>query len=296
VVRATNTGRAPDGEDYKVAYVQIDDLAAADGTIIPRGKYLVDDAGHLKYFEHAGVLPSYPYKLEKMQGPFPALRVAEDKTLFDGDAKVGLDDGTDLGLDHKPYQAYNLTEVVGQLRPGRYLVDGAGQIVYYSGKISKYDAPKAQLFRLIIDGTLGGTLPWGLVLIGVFIAIMLELAGLASLPFAVGLYLPISTSAGIFAGGFVRWLVDRKQKTSAAEAEFSPGMLMASGLIAGGAILGVINAGLLIAENRDVFSLKPFNLGRFLPPSLVTNESWYPMLMFGIMAAALYWVASKKKT
>jgi putative OPT family oligopeptide transporter len=296
VVRSTQLERAPDGQSYKVAFVQIDDLAsgAADG-IIPRGKYLLDEAGHLAYFVHAGVIATYPYRLEKDSGPFPALRIAEDGGLFQGDSKVGISDGTDLGLDHKPYNAFNLTEVVGERRPGRYLVDGAGQVAYFSSIVKKYDAPKAQLFRLIIDGTLGGTLPWGLVLIGVFIAIMLELAGLSSLPFAVGLYLPISTSAGIYAGGLVRWLVDRKRKNeSSSEAEFSPGMLMASGLIAGGAILGVVNAGLLIADANDVFSMKAIDLSRFLPASLVTNEGVYPMIMFLFMAAALYFVGVKR--
>jgi uncharacterized oligopeptide transporter (OPT) family protein len=154
----------------------------------------------------------------------------------------------------------------------------------------KFDAPKAQLFRLIIDGTLGGKLPWGLVLIGVFLAIMMELVGVASLPFAVGLYLPISTSAGIFVGGIVRWLVDRKRKTeSATEAEFSPGVLMASGLIAGGAIAGVVQSVIAFYEKEAALDVSGALGG------LAANETWWPMLPFLLMAAGLYYIGTKRE-
>ena len=76
----------------------------------------------------------------------------------------------------------------------------------------KLDAPKARLFSLIIDGILTQKLPWGLVLIGIFLALVMELVGVSSLPFAVGLYLPLSTSTPIMAGGIIRTLVDKKRK------------------------------------------------------------------------------------
>jgi putative OPT family oligopeptide transporter len=105
---------------------------------------------------------------------------------------------------------------------------------------SKLDAPKAQLFRLIIDGVLGGDLPWVLVLIGVFIAIMMELVGAPALPFAVGAYLPISTSTSIFLGGLARKWADKRTKLTEQEQESSPGVLFSSGLIAGGALVGIL--------------------------------------------------------
>ena len=108
-------------------------------------------------------------------------------------------------------------------------------------EVRKFDAPKARLMSLIIDGILAQKLPWGLVLLGVFIAVMMELCGIASLPFAVGVYLPIAASTPIFAGGILRWLVERKQKPSTAE-DSSPGVLLSSGLIAGGAIAGMVLA------------------------------------------------------
>src|SRR5205814_3058715 len=74
--------------------------------------------------------------------------------------------------------------------------------------VAKFTAPKATLMSYIIKGILSRELPWGLVLLGVMITIVLELSGVPSLAFAVGVYLPISTSAPIFVGGMVRWLVD----------------------------------------------------------------------------------------
>jgi hypothetical protein len=231
-------------------------------------------------------------ELTEMDAQVPgSLAIARDESLVIGGKAVGTDSGMDRGLDHKAYRAYDLTDVVGGLRPGRYFVDDQNHVAFFGAKLEKYDAPKAQLFRLIIDGTLGGTLPWGLVLIGVFIAFILELIGVASLPFAVGLYLSIHTSGAIFVGGLIRWLVDRKRRgESSSEAESSPGMLMASGLIAGGAICGVLQAGLLASDKGELL-----DLSRFLPDSLLTNESWWPMLPFLAMAAGLFWVGANSK-
>ncbi|HEV7842164.1 MAG TPA: OPT/YSL family transporter, partial [Pyrinomonadaceae bacterium] len=102
-------------------------------------------------------------------------------------------------------------------------------------------------------------LPWGLVLLGVFIAIVLELSGIPSLAFAVGVYLPLSTSSPIFVGGLVRWGVDKylrrklahKKMTEeelVAEGDKSQGVLLASGYIAGGTLAGVIYAFLNLSD------------------------------------------------
>jgi putative OPT family oligopeptide transporter len=157
---------------------------------------------------------------------------------------------------------------------GRYLVDDQGVPVYLAdpgingvfdkrpdgGSVTKYNAPKATLMSYIIQGILSRQLPWGLVLLGVFIAIVLELAGIPSLAFAVGVYLPLSTSAPIFVGGMVRFGVDKylrakfadRNLTEAqmvAETDKSSGVLLASGYIAGGALAGVFHAFLNLSEN-----------------------------------------------
>ena len=105
----------------------------------------------------------------------------------------------------------------------------------------------------IIKGILNGHLPWGLVLLGVMLSVVLELCGIPSLAFAVGVYLPLSSSSPLMIGGIVRWLVDRGQRQRlshlrlsaeelSAESDRSPGVLLASGYIAGGAIAGIIIA------------------------------------------------------
>ena len=149
----------------------------------------------------------------------------------------------------------------------KFLVDDAGRPVWLvdpgiNGKfpktedgreVRKYDAPKATLVSLIIKGILDQKLPWALVLFGVMIAVALELCGVGSLAFAVGVYLPMAVSAPIFIGGGIRWLVDRATRPAqqragwteeqmAAESDKSPGVLMASGYIAGGSIAGIVGA------------------------------------------------------
>ncbi|MGE5245507.1 MAG: OPT family oligopeptide transporter [Betaproteobacteria bacterium] len=106
---------------------------------------------------------------------------------------------------------------------------------------SALPAPQATLMATLIQGLLSQNLPWGLVLVGVFISVTLELCGIHSLSFAVGSYLPIATTAPIFAGGLVRAYVERKTgKTE--ETEVGAGTLFSSGLIAGGSLAGILYA------------------------------------------------------
>jgi putative OPT family oligopeptide transporter len=102
-------------------------------------------------------------------------------------------------------------------------------------------APQATLMATIIRGLLDQQLPWGLVLVGVFIAITLELCGIHSLSFSVGAYLPIATTAPIFIGGMVRWFVERKTGATS-DSDISSGTLFSSGLIAGGSLAGILYA------------------------------------------------------
>ncbi|MBS1797612.1 MAG: oligopeptide transporter, OPT family [Acidobacteria bacterium] len=182
--------------------------------------------------------------------------------------------GTQAENDSNTYRGWHKTDNSNGIPAGKYLVDTSGEIKYLvdpgiNGKLTarpdlsdapKYDAPKATLMSYIIKGILSQELPWGLVLIGAMIAIVLELTGAPALAFAVGLYLPIATSSPIFVGGIARWAVDLylKRKFAAqdmteseiiAETDKSNGVLLASGYIAGAAI-----AGILIA----IFAVVPF--------------------------------------
>ena len=116
---------------------------------------------------------------------------------------------------------------------------------------SRSPAPQATLMATIIKGLLSQNLPWGLVLVGVFIAVTLELCGIHSLSFAVGAYLPIATTAPIFAGGLVRWWVERKTGETS-ESDLSAGTLFSSGLIAGGSLAGILFAVLVGADQRCI--------------------------------------------
>ena len=93
-----------------------------------------------------------------------------------------------------------------------------------------------------------GDLPWGLVILGAVLAIVMQLAGVSALAFAVGVYLPLSTTMPIFVGGLIRALVDRVRKFTAEESDMSPGTMMSTGLIAGGSLAGIIIALLVVFE------------------------------------------------
>jgi putative OPT family oligopeptide transporter len=169
--------------------------------------------------------------------------------------------GERLSHDGREWEVVRVNLPTEGVLPGKYLVDPETREVAYlvdpgiggrvreiDGKpVTKLDSPKATIMALVTDGILTRKLPWGLVLIGVFLTISIEIMGLQSLPIAVGVYLPISTSASMFAGGVVRWLVERRMRRgerSLAEVESGPGVLFSSGLIAGGAIAGIAIAGI----------------------------------------------------
>ncbi len=184
--------------------------------------------------------------------------------------------------DPTSYRVWHKTDSVDG-PPGRYLVteDGAPKYLVDPGingayrnrpdgsAVNKFAAPKATLMSYIIKGILSRQLPWTLVILGAMLAGVLEMCGIPSLAFAVGVYLPVSSSTPIFIGGAVRWLVDRSLKARfrnanlseaelVAETDKSPGVLVASGYIAGGAIAGIgiaFMAGALTGFNQRITDL-----------------------------------------
>lgn len=152
-------------------------------------------------------------------------------------------------------------------------------------------APQATLMSTIIRGLLNQNLPWGLVLVGMFISITLELCGIHSLSFAVGSYLPIATTAPIFVGGLVRAFVERKTGVRE-ESDVSAGTLFSSGLIAGGSIAGILFAVLVgtgrIGAFQRVGEWIPFFHGE-TPLAMVAS-----CLLFLALAAIVARVAARK--
>ena len=153
-------------------------------------------------------------------------------------------------------------------------------------------APQATLMKLVVEGVMGGTLPWSLLLCGVGIALSIEVIGIPVLPFAVGLYLPIYLSAPIFLGGLIRWFVEKK-KAKASEQEqketVEKGILYCSGLIAGEGVIGMILA---------IFAIIPVANGT-LADAINLN---YPLgqigsviFFIGIIASIIYFSLAKIK-
>src|SRR5438876_5638577 len=197
---------------------------------------------------------------------FPSgFHFSPDQYLTDGNQpKRDKLQGAQAGTDTKEYNVVHKT-TTDYGPSGRYLVNEQGVPVYLvdpgiNGIYNpRFTAPKATLMSYIIKGILSRQLPWGLVLLGVMISIVLELGGIHSLAFAVGVYLPISTSAPIFVGGAIRWAVDKylrkkpehqklTEEQMAAETDKSPGVLLASGYIAGATLAGVVFAFLNLKE------------------------------------------------
>lgn len=251
-------------------------------------------------------------------------QVPEQELLRDGSGnlkgeKVG---GVQAGNDTETYRVWHNTNAKNGL-VGRYLINRQGQPVYLvdpgiNGTINKvqtgvdangnpvmqnvekYNAPKATLMSYIIKGILSQELPWNLVLLGVMIAITLELCGISSLAFAVGVYLPIDASTPIFVGGMIRWAVDKyvrrkhahknlSEEELVAETDKSPGVLLASGYIAGGALAGILLAvasvyfaGGMTSMSKWAEEGNPFFAGN--------NADWLAMIPFGILAIFLYYV------
>ena len=219
--------------------------------------------------------------------------------------------GPQARTDGAAYRVWQKTDEAGG-PIGRYLVNEQGTPVYLvdpgingvhetrpdGSKVTKYAAPKATLMSYIIKGILNRQLPWGLVLLGVMIAVVLEMSGIPSLAFAVGVYLPLSSTSPILVGGLVRWLVDlnlrkklahRKlsEEELAAEGDKSPGVLMASGYIAGGALAGIIiafMAGVLTDFTDRVTKL----MQRVNPFYGGSNADLLALIPFVILCALLY--------
>ncbi len=223
---------------------------------------LINDAG-THYTKNRDYLPAYVVPDEKMAGltekrqvgrPYAAddktqyhiLRVAEGEIPGFAQGKYLVDDTGVVRYREDP--AINGLLPYDDIEAEKKIRQERGENVT-AVPVARYDAPKTKLMALIIDGILNQKLPWSLVLIGALMAVSLELCAVPSLPFAVGIYLPLQTSFPIFIGGVMRWIVDRVNPPKAEESESSPGVLLCSGYIAGGSLIGVIAAFLNFRED-----------------------------------------------
>jgi uncharacterized oligopeptide transporter (OPT) family protein len=183
-----------------------------------------------------------------------------------------------------------------ELADGKYLYSpatGRIEVQWIQGIGSeKAAAPQARLMATVINGILSRKLPWGLVMMGVFLVVAVELLGIRSLSFAVGAYLSIGTTLAIFVGGIVRWIVDQAMKKAGgdaaeAESEISPGSLYASGLIAAGGIVGLFGVALKGYETTvgkgDILNF----------PHTFIDNTGVSVVAFLLLAYSLYYFARK---
>ena len=248
----------------------------------------------------------------------PAAQVAPgltvDASKLTGTAQL---QGPQAASDANTYKVWQKNDTVGG-PAGKYLVADDGKVAYLvdpgingqyttrpdGSEVKKYDAPKAVLMSYIIKGILDQELPWTLVLFGVMIAVVLEMAGIASLAFSVGVYLPLVATLPIAVGGTIRWLADRRNNTLPQNAKLndeerqaagdrSSGTLLASGYIAGGALAGIIiaiTAGVMTdfdaATAKWAEAANPFYAGAY--------SNFLSLLPYAAIVALLYWVAREK--
>ncbi len=176
----------------------------------------------------------------------------------------------------------------------------AQQGIQHAIGTDQYPAPQGTLMATLIRGILSFNLDWQFVLVGVFIAVTLELCGIKSLSFAVGTYLPLSTTLPIFIGGAVRGLVEWRQKKrgdeiSPEEEDLGKGNLFATGLVAGGALAGVLVAFLSAAETTNA-GLQKVNAEHGLVGAIGTNGyKWLGVAFFALMAYTLYRIGISKR-
>jgi len=180
-----------------------------------------------------------------------------------------------------------------------------GQMAHAIGG-ERYPAPQGTLMATLIKGLLAHNLDWQFVLVGVFFAITMELCEVRALAFAVGAYLPLSTTLPIFCGGVIRWIADRKisdvnkeSKHTAEDEELGPGNLFATGLIAGGALTGVLVA-ILVASGDKSARLKALldyvNVEERLTHALgATSFELLGVAAFVLMGAIMFKVALRPR-
>ncbi len=169
-----------------------------------------------------------------------------------GDTSQDLKTGYILGSTPRKQQIGEIIGVVAAalaIGGTLYLLDRA-----WGFGSDELAAPQATLMKLIVEGVMGGNLPWGLVFTGVFIAVMIELVGIPVLPFAIGVYLPVHLNACIMVGGVIRLIFD-KLKRNDKDAVVNDGILFSSGMIAGEGLVGIALALLAVLGVAEVIDL-----------------------------------------
>ena len=157
---------------------------------------------------------------------------------------------------------------------------------------SELPAPQATLMKLVVEGVVEGSLPWGLVVCGAFAAIAVEILGIPVLPFSIGLYLPVHLSAPIMLGGLVRWFAGRRRNSEKAE---RAGTLYCSGLIAGEGLVGVLLAAAAAVPFDEKSLLDKINLSGYVNSGIWGSVVLFAVLLLSVVWACIYYSREKGK-
>lgn len=205
-----------------------------------------------------------------------------------GDTSQDLKTGYLLGATPKKQQIGELIGVIAAalaIGGTLYLLDSA-----WGFGTQELAAPQATLMKMVIEGIMGGNLPWGLILIGVFLAVFIEILGIPVLPFAIGIYLPVHLNACIMVGGLIRLFFDKMKESDKKKGIINDGILFCSGMIAGEGLVGIILAILAV-----------FGFGSFIDLSGIINlPTWASqigsLVVFALIILCLLKFSLWKKT
>ncbi len=196
-----------------------------------------------------------------------------------GDTSQDLKTGYILGSTPKKQQYGEIIGVVASalaIGATLYLLDSA-----WGFGSEELGAPQAMLMKMVIEGIMGGNLPWGMILIGVFLAIVVEIIGIPVLPFAIGVYLPVQLNACIMVGGIIRLFFDRMKEGKKKETVINNGILFCSGMIAGEGLVGIVLALLAVFGVSEVLDLS----GVIALPAWASNTA--SLIVFALIVVCL---------
>lgn len=178
-----------------------------------------------------------------------------------GDTSQDLKTGFLVGATPKKQQIGEMVGVVASAISIGYVLDLLNKAWGFGG--SEIPAPQGMMMKMIVEGIMNAQLPWGLIFIGVFVAIVIEILGVPVMPVAVGMYLPFSLSAGIMCGGIIRWFVEKRTKNNEKlnKEAVERGTLYTSGLIAGEGLMGILLAVFAVAH-LDIDISSKFSIGQ----------------------------------
>lgn len=208
-----------------------------------------------------------------------------------GDTSQDLKTGYLLGATPKKQQIGELIGVIAAalaIGGTLYLLDSA-----WGFGTQELAAPQATLMKMVIEGIMGGNLPWGLILIGVFLALFIEILGIPVLPFAIGIYLPVQLNACIMVGGLIRLFFDRMKESDKKKGIINDGILFCSGMIAGEGLVGIILAILAVFGFGSFIDLSGFiNLPTWA--SQIGSLIVFALIILCLLKFSLWKTTSKK--